>query len=245
MVALDRDGRPRLQPAAGARGHARPRRQPGRASTRRPADETIARARSSITPSTCSTSIAGTCATYRSRNARGCCAWCCASTPRCATSATSYEHGAELPGGRRRSRASRAASPTSATAATSQASARAPGSRSRLAVSRSWSWSATSRARAATDLGSLLVATHEADGWRYAGKVGSGIDAARASCCARLLDEASAGRPPTSACPASDDGTLERTAPSSSAPSSPSGRRMGCCARRRSRGWRSAATRSR
>lgn len=39
------------------------------------------------------------------------------------------------------------------------------------------------------DLGSVLVATHEAEGWRFAGHVGSGMDGATRTLFRRLLDE--------------------------------------------------------
>ena len=45
------------------------------------------------------------------------------------------------------------------------------------------------------DLGSLLVATHEADGWRFAGHVGSGLDGATRKLLRQLIDETSLPEP--------------------------------------------------
>jgi bifunctional non-homologous end joining protein LigD len=46
------------------------------------------------------------------------------------------------------------------------------------------------------DIGALLVATHEADGWRFAGEVGSGMDAPTRRLFRHLLDEHRIDTPP-------------------------------------------------
>ena len=51
------------------------------------------------------------------------------------------------------------------------------------------------------ELGSLLVATHEADGWRFAGHVGSGIDGPSRTQFRRLLEEQALADPPMSDAP--------------------------------------------
>ncbi len=53
------------------------------------------------------------------------------------------------------------------------------------------------------DLGSLLVATHEAEGWRFAGHVGSGLDAATRKLFRRLIDDTSLAEPAVPRVPAS------------------------------------------
>jgi bifunctional non-homologous end joining protein LigD len=51
------------------------------------------------------------------------------------------------------------------------------------------------------DLGSLLVATHEVEGWRFAGQVGSGMDAATRKLLRQILDEHPLRDPPTPGAP--------------------------------------------
>ena len=52
------------------------------------------------------------------------------------------------------------------------------------------------------ELGALLVATREADAWRYAGKVGSGLDGHTRTLMRQLLDEHPVTDPPTPGAPA-------------------------------------------
>ena len=51
------------------------------------------------------------------------------------------------------------------------------------------------------DLGALLVATHEVEGWRFAGQVGSGMDAATRKLLRQILDEHPLRDPPTPGAP--------------------------------------------
>ncbi len=52
------------------------------------------------------------------------------------------------------------------------------------------------------DLGALLVATWESEGWRYAGKVGSGLDERSRAILRRILDEHPLTEPPVPGAPA-------------------------------------------
>ena len=51
------------------------------------------------------------------------------------------------------------------------------------------------------DLGALLVATHEVEGWRFAGQVGSGMDEATRKLLRQILDEHPLPDPPTPGAP--------------------------------------------
>ncbi len=53
------------------------------------------------------------------------------------------------------------------------------------------------------DLGSLLLATHESDGWRFAGHVGSGMDAATRAEWRALIEQDAVATPPASGVPPS------------------------------------------
>ena len=55
------------------------------------------------------------------------------------------------------------------------------------------------------DIGSLLVATHEVEGWRFAGRVGSGLDGRTRALLRQLLDEHPVDVPPSPGAAVSSD----------------------------------------
>ena len=249
MVALDADGRPSFSLLQDLSGLTRPRRPPRRAPpppTRRSRSRTddAQRARSSSTPSTCSTSTAGTCSTCRSRSASSCSSSSSASTRPSRYVGHVLEHGEdfqdavitqELEGSIAKLRRSRY----------EPGGGRAAGSRSRRGASRSSSSSATSPGK-----GSHARPRRAARG--DARGLAAGATPARWAAAStrrtrtlmrHLLDEHARRRaagPGRAAASAALAGASRAT---SSGPSSPNGRRTGCCDRPPSRAVRWAVTR--
>ena len=228
-----------LQPAAGSPA---PGCAPGAASRGRLGDE--AARRSSTTPSTCCTSTAGRCSRVPLEERKSLLRRVVREHPQVRYLGHVIEHGEDFagrhrpgPGGQRRQARARAIRAGQALAglAQDQGPARAGARRRRLRAGKG----------SHRDLGACSWPRTRTAGWRYAGEVGSGIDAPhprRSAASARRARRRTCR--PSSTRPACRGAPLVRAASTSSAPSSPNGPPTACCARPRSRAASRDATRA-